>query len=187
MIYLYNFNDYNLNENKVKKNERVEIFRNEKYIVIAPLSERASCKYGVNTYWCTAALSSGAFNSVENINTLNHPKLVYVIQIDYKISENNKIQSEEYYKLLEKINNDDFNDENEKEEIQEKLYKMENDLNSLNFSKIAVEYNPKTSYYNLWSANNINISESPWYYNINNLPIDNNVIVAIKKFCTEKN
>lgn len=182
------FDLFVLNENRVSRSERVEIYRDEKYIVVAPLTERASCKYGADTNWCTSALSSGAFSSMAGvINTQSNPKLVYVIRIGYQMSEKNTLQSEEFYYLFKKFENEDFDDESEEEieKLRDRYYDMVADEDSLDLSKIAIEYNPQHSSYNIWSANNINISDSPWYYGIDNLPIDDNVITAIKNFCME--
>lgn len=66
-----------------------------------------------------------------------------------------------------KIDNQDFD-----EIDQEQFYDLEHDINSLNFSKIAVEYMYSRGVWSLWCANNILISDDPWYYNLDNLPID---------------
>src|SRR6185369_15604270 len=45
-------------EGAVKAAEKIDIYRDDSYIVVRPLSERASCKYGAYTKWCISAPSS---------------------------------------------------------------------------------------------------------------------------------
>ena len=47
-------------EYRVHREDRIEILRDDKYIIVAPLTEDASCKYGAFTHWCTANPHSGA-------------------------------------------------------------------------------------------------------------------------------
>jgi hypothetical protein len=54
---------------------------------------------------------------------------------------------------------------------------------SLNFSKIAIEYLFSRGNWALWSANNILISDHPWNYSLDDLPIEKYAITEIKKFC----
>jgi hypothetical protein len=49
--------------NEVKKEKELEkqinkLFENEKYLVVEPLTQEASCKYGRGTKWCTASMDS---------------------------------------------------------------------------------------------------------------------------------
>jgi hypothetical protein len=174
------FKDF-LFEKRVVREERIEILRNDKYIVVAPLSEEASCKYGAYTNWCTSAPHSGAWSD-NYVNGENQNKLIYIIQRNYNMSPENKEKSEEYYYLNRKIENQDFDDEEDEEITQEKWADLHDDEESLDFSKIAIEYNKRTGDFVIWSANNIPISETR-YYNIDNLPIDDYVIDKIKEFC----
>ena len=170
-----------ITEGKVKKDERIVILRDERYIIVAPLTEEASCKYGAFTGWCTAAPGSGAFNTIKNINEEGNPKLVYIIQVGYEMSDENEEQSEEYKDLLDKLENEEFD-----EEQQERFYDISKDVNSLDFTKIAVEFSTNTQSYNLWSANNINIADDPWYYDLYDLPIDEYALDLIDNFCKER-
>lgn len=45
-------------EIKTPEVERVKIYQDERILVVAPLTHRASCKYGANTKWCAAAVSN---------------------------------------------------------------------------------------------------------------------------------
>jgi hypothetical protein len=94
----------------------------------------------------------------------------------------NKEKSEKYYYLNSKIENQDFDDEEDEEITQEKWADLHDDEESLDFSKIAIEYNKRTGDFVIWTANNIPISETR-YYNIDNLPIDDYAIDKIKEFC----
>lgn len=174
------FKDF-LFEKRVVREERIEILRDSKYIVVAPLSEEASCKYGAYTNWCTSAPHSGAWRD-DYINGENQNKLIYIIQRNYNMTPENKEKSEEYYYLGKKIENDDFEDDEDRERTRETFYDLDNDEDSLDFSKIAIEYNIKSRTYGIWSANNIPISETRGY-DLNNLPIDEYVVDAIKEFC----
>lgn len=43
---------------KVKNDERIKVFENERILVVEPLTHKASCKYGAYTQWCTAVVSN---------------------------------------------------------------------------------------------------------------------------------
>jgi hypothetical protein len=170
-----------INEKRVVREERIEILRDSKYIVVAPLSEIASCKYGAYTHWCTSNPHSGAWSD-DYVNGENQNKLIYIIQRNYNMTPENKEKSEEYYYLNQKIENQDFDDEEDKERTQERFSDLNDDEESLDFSKIAIEYNNRNKSFVIWSANNIPISETR-YYDLGNLPIDDYVIDRIKDFC----
>ncbi len=50
---------FKLFEGRVKKSDRIDIFRDNKYIVISPLTPHDSCKYGAFTRWCISVPNSG--------------------------------------------------------------------------------------------------------------------------------
>lgn len=182
---LIKFKDF-LFEKSVSYEERINILRDEKYIVVAPLSEEASCKYGAFTHWCTANIHSGAWDlgiGQENINTENNNKLVYIIRRNYTLPDERKKQTEEYYYLRKKVENQDFDENDNQEELNDRYYELEHDSDSLDFSKIAIEYNFKSKQYGIWSANNICISDNPWYYDLYDIPVEAYVIDKIKEFC----
>jgi hypothetical protein len=182
---LTKFNEY-LFEYRVRKDEKIDILRDDKYIVVAPLSEEASCKYGAFTHWCTSNPDSGAWDlgiGQDYINLKNNNKIVYIIQRNYKLTSKNEEQSEEYYHLFKKFENGDFDERDDEKKLQERFDEINNDIDSLNFSKIAVEYNFKHQWWSLWTANNICISDHPWNYGLTDLPIDEYVIRKIVEFC----
>lgn len=48
--------NFKLFEGSVKSSERIDIFRDNKYILVAPLTAKASMKYGAFTNWCTSVI-----------------------------------------------------------------------------------------------------------------------------------
>lgn len=50
-------------EYRVHREDRIEILRDDKYIIVAPLTKDASCKYGAFTHWCTANPHSGTWEN----------------------------------------------------------------------------------------------------------------------------
>jgi hypothetical protein len=65
----------------VKKKEKElekqveKIYENDKYLVVRPLTEEASCKYGANTKWCVTQKGSGNFH----IYTTGEQRLYFII------------------------------------------------------------------------------------------------------------
>jgi hypothetical protein len=52
-----------LDENiKIDKDERIKLTDNEKFLLIIPLTTRASCKYGATTKWCVSGKEYNKFN-----------------------------------------------------------------------------------------------------------------------------
>jgi hypothetical protein len=47
-----------LSEVRVKEGDRNKIYEDENILVVAPLTHKASCKYGANAKWCTAVPSN---------------------------------------------------------------------------------------------------------------------------------
>lgn len=52
-----------------------KIYENDKYLVVRPLTEEASCKYGANTKWCVTQKGSGNFH----IYTTGGQRLYFII------------------------------------------------------------------------------------------------------------
>ena len=52
------FNSLLLNESRVKSDERDKLYMDDEWLVVAPLTHNASCKYGAFTPWCTATRSN---------------------------------------------------------------------------------------------------------------------------------
>lgn len=70
-----------LEEPLIKKREKElekqveKIYENDKYLVVRPLTEEASCKYGANTKWCVTEKGSGNFH----IYTTGGQRLYFII------------------------------------------------------------------------------------------------------------
>ena len=64
-----------LNEVKAKADERDKIYQDDRLLVVAPLTHRASCKYGAFTNWCTSVPS----NDEHFVDHMNHGVLIYFI------------------------------------------------------------------------------------------------------------
>lgn len=175
MKHLTNYNDFFINEGKVPSVERIQLLKDDKYVILAPLTFKASCKYGAFTNWCSAAIGNEyAWN--DDINRGDNI-LIYVIQRNFKRSEEADYKSEMYYRLLRGIDNGEIDGSDE--EVVDKLIEFREDEDSLDFSKIAIEYNKKNKEYNIWTANNINLDG----YDVDDLPIDEYAIQIIKDFC----
>ena len=88
-------------EGSVKKSDRIDIFRDDKYIVVAPLTEEASMKYGADSHWCTSASGSGAWCDESKPNNENSKVgLIILIRRNYKMTPRNEENSELYYYLF---------------------------------------------------------------------------------------
>ncbi len=178
MKNILNFTSF-INEGRVKKDERIEILRDNKYLVVAPLTHTASCKYGAYTHWCSSALGSGTEDSFDksdtSINQSNGSKLIYILRSDIKQTPEQRNKSDRYYNLTSDVENGELQEDSpEYEEYIELRY----DKEALDMTKIAVEYNQKYGSYSLWSGNNI-----PMEGGLDSLQIDEYVIDAITKFC----
>ena len=70
-----------LNEVRTKEGDRDKIYQDENIVVVAPLTHKASCKYGANTKWCTAVPS----NSEHFKEYMENGVLIYfIIRSPYK-------------------------------------------------------------------------------------------------------
>lgn len=63
-------------EVRSKSDERIKLIDNDEILAVVPLTVEASCKYGANTKWCTAARGNNHFKSYEK-------RLIYVILKKY--------------------------------------------------------------------------------------------------------
>lgn len=55
-------------QKKADKDESIRVHEDEKFLVVIPLSSKASCFYGANTRWCTAGSNDNMFDSYFNDN-----------------------------------------------------------------------------------------------------------------------
>jgi hypothetical protein len=52
---------------KVNKDERIKLTNNEKFLLIIPLTERSSCKYGSSTKWCVSGKENNKFGTYKKM------------------------------------------------------------------------------------------------------------------------
>jgi hypothetical protein len=87
-MFFYDVDDVKKNiKTKVTSKDYTKVYEDNEWLVIIPRTKEASCKYGSNTRWCTAARNDNRFtyyNSKENggplyyfINKINHEKFAY--------------------------------------------------------------------------------------------------------------
>lgn len=168
-----------LKEVSVKKDERVDIYRDNQFIVVRPLSERASCKYGAFTKWCISAPSSGAWDEY-NSDII----IIMILQKNYKIEP-------ERQAAIVKMN--DWIDAQDNNEATPEMTSEIRNLSKANgvhyfedLSKIAIVLKKNSNHVEIWDANNSNITEN-YDYNWSKLPISSNVINAISNYVSTLN
>jgi virulence-associated protein VagC len=163
-------------EGSVKKSDRIDIYRDNNYVVIRPLTETASCKYGTFTKWCISAPSSGAWDS--NPNAI----VIMIIQRNYNISPDKQ-------KIIDTFLS--FNNIKEDDEMTPEIESdMEEFMESHDFhdfedlSKIAIVFSEDGNFSEIWDANNINLDDN-YQFGWTHLPISKNVINAIENYIIE--
>lgn len=156
-----NFKEF-LFEGRVKRDERIELFRDKDYIVVAPLTNEASCKYGAFTKWCISAPNNDAWK--------DGVKIVFIIQRNPTITQEEQDSIDKFSDYYEKIQDgEDLTDD----EIREYYDLMDK---GFDFSKIAlVKGNRKIE---IWDSNNVNINDTDInpYFTVYNLPFPDEVI-----------
>lgn len=55
---------------KIGEDERLKLFENEDYLLVAPLTRTASCKYGAGTKWCVTEKNNNSFERHYGVGTL---------------------------------------------------------------------------------------------------------------------
>jgi hypothetical protein len=55
---------------KIGEDERLKLFENEDYLLVAPLTRTASCKYGAGTKWCVTEKNNDSFERHYGVGTL---------------------------------------------------------------------------------------------------------------------
>lgn len=164
MKYILN---YKIFEVSVKKSEKIDLYRDDKYIVVSPLTYNASCKYGAFTKWCISVPHAEyVWDSAPNA------KIVFIIQKKYHISDDNNEKISRFLYLKDKNDDGDIS-ESEIEEYNE--LSTSHDIEDL--SKIAIVQNTANNKVEIWDANNINLDDK--YSTIEDLPIDYKVIKIV--------
>lgn len=156
-------------EGKVSKSDKVDIYRDDNYIVIRPLTHKASCKYGAYTSWCISVPGDEyIFN-----NNIQDCCVIFIIQRNYKISKEKQLLINELRELNSEVLYETPTDQN-----LERYYKLLSDEEALDLSKIALIFGKNKILQSIWDKNNIDITHT-FNKNLYQLPIDNNVIEKI--------
>lgn len=169
-------------EGSVKSSDRINIFRDEKYVVVAPLTEEASMKYGADSHWCTSASGSGAWCEESRPNNENSTVgLIILIRRNYKMTPRNEKNSDLYYYLFRK----EENGEATKRE-RNRLESLREDDDYLNMSKLTITFSINSNGYGeVWAANNIHLD---WIYSLYDLVgygIDDYVIDEVSNYISQ--
>jgi Leucine-rich repeat (LRR) protein len=96
-------------EIQIAEHDVKKIFENYNLLIVQPLTEEASCKYGADTKWCTAARKNNLFKNYSKMGSLyilipkepKYPKEKYQIHIEYDEAMNEK-DTEVNYNYLTK-------------------------------------------------------------------------------------
>ncbi len=163
---------FNLFEGKVKKSDKIDIFRNEKYIVVRPLTHQASCKYGAFTQWCISVP-----NAEYVWESSKDAIVIFILQKNYNISS----EKEDVIRRFLELNEKEQEGEIDEEETDEYLRIM-GSREAEDLSKIALIFsNDNLNNPEIWDANNIKLNDN-YPYGYRDLPIDNSVIEAIENY-----
>lgn len=158
-------------EGSVKKDEKVDIYRDNDYVVVRPLTARASCKYGAFTKWCTSAPGSGAWESNPNVVK------IIIIQRNYSINPSREELIGDYLTYKEMEESGEMTPEM-KNKIEKLFDKYDHHIFE-DLSKIALIFGDNNT--EIWDSNNINLNDN-YPYGWVDLPISNNVKNAIQKY-----
>lgn len=162
-----------LNEGRVPKSERIKIIEDNRYLLVAPLTNRASAKYGAFTNWCTAVPYSGASIEDMKVNQKGCGKMLYLINKEYKPDN---LILREMYDMKDKYDNAEIDDSEYFEFIEK------NEPKCFDLSKIAFENGEHVNFAEcyIWSANNIEMTE--YNYTLDDLELDDYVVEAIREY-----
>jgi hypothetical protein len=166
---LFDVCDFNLLESKVASDEKIDIYRDNKWIVVRPLTQRAAMKYGAFTNWCTST------SDPKYMSWYNNETSFFIYIIDRTKTppplEIRNAKVKHYQDIYDQL--DDISDK--EEEIGIDLCRI----------AILIEWsNPDMDEYpdtRMYDANNIDLYEFD-YYGINDLPIPEQVQEAIYNY-----
>lgn len=176
MKYLKLFGNFKVNEVKTPKYERNILLGDEKYILVEPLTQRASCKYGAFTKWCSAN-PQNLYNDMWKRSIGGGLDVLYLI--DRKRNSEQSETDEDNLRFAD-ISNQIHNGDMEylDEEDVEFYQKYSDDMSGYNFDKIA--FSMQNDELNIWDKNNASFTALD-KYNIDDLPIDEYVKDKIKE------
>lgn len=160
-----------VSEGSVKTADRVDIYRDNDYVVVRPLTERASCKYGADTKWCISAPSSGAWDS--NPNAV----IIMIIQRNYSIDPKKEKLIQQYLQFKDKEESGELTPGQQR---QFEFFIDNNDIHDLeDLSKIALVFSGNRV--EIWDANNMPLDDN-YQFGWDRLPISDNVKSAIENY-----
>jgi tRNA nucleotidyltransferase/poly(A) polymerase len=185
-IYSDNYSDYVANispENKfeldevsVKSDEKEEIYRDNNYIVIRPLTHFAARKYGCDTNWCTSVSNSQHFD----YHTENKNFILYIINRNIKPAPTN-IRNDKINNFVKLYTNGQWDnvEDNKKEKF-------------LDYSRIAISVEYMEGEENapdirIFDANDFDLYEFTGNWaSIDGLPIPQNIKTVIIDYIDKK-
>ena len=142
---LASFKAFVLNETKVKSDEKIDIYRDEDYIIVEVLSHNASCKYGAFTDWCISVPHyTGAWNAANNVK-----HVIFIINKNFKPNEERiqELKELDTKKNSVGLDNDEF----------DKYLELLSDEECHDLSKMALIIGK--DHQELWGANNVDLTE----------------------------
>lgn len=173
MKYLRKFN-----EKRVPKDERDLILKDNKYVIVAPLTHSASCKYGADAAWCTANLDYDYIWDEYKSNTPNKNDtfLIYIIQRNYEVIDEAKNRRLTELRRLheEGALSDDYPED-------EDLGTLELDPDAYDYSNIPISY-----YNGRFEAYDKQNNEIVFIKYLHQLPIDQYAIDKISDYIKTK-
>lgn len=168
---------YKIFEKRVPKSGRDNIYRDDKYIIVSPLTHNASCKYGAFSDWC---ISVPGDDYMWDNNTNENRKTIVIILIQRGLQYNKEREDiiqkyKYYYRMVE-------DGEKLTDSQREEMYDIELTGEWLDLRKIAFIYSKRTNRMEIWTNNNIDITERYYGDSIYNLDIDYYAIDEIMKY-----
>lgn len=165
--------EQDISEVSVKSSEKEEIYRDNNYIVIRPLTHFAARKYGCDTNWCTSVSNPQFFNS----HTNDRDFILYIINRNVKPQPLN-VRNEKINYFVNQYGNGSW--DNMEQDEKERL---------LDYSRIAisVEFIGDQLNVTIFDANDFDIYEFTGEYgSVDVLPIPQNVKTIIDNYIDEK-
>lgn len=152
-------------EKRVERSDREELYRDDDFIVVRPLTHEASRKYGCDTNWCTSVERESFWeehtkNGIVIYVINRHKKPKPLSERNQKIREFQKLYNEDEWDYLSK---------------EEKIKKF------LDFSRVAVSYSPDDYGFAIHDAHNFDLNNFD-IYDINELPIPKNITKLIDDY-----
>lgn len=161
-------------EKSVKKADRIDIYRDNNFVVVRPLTHKASCKYGAFTSWCISV--PGEEYIWEESKDVKGG-VIFIIQRQYNITP----EKQNYINRLIDLNSDYMYNGFKSDEDKHEFNVLMNTEEALDLSKIAIVYNGNGRIQSIWDKNNMDITDV-YDRNVNNLPIPSVVANSVTSY-----